>query len=150
MMGATFPDGSPQSLYFSPDHPHHPGKFKGMAIILEERGLHQYAKLRAECVGFKCADVHANCCCRRVLFNQPDFAAVKSMLEYTCEEQGVQVLFLPKFHCELNPIEMCWGYAKRLYRLLPESSREDALEKNSIESLDSVPLDSMRRYVSPL
>ncbi|KAG2071521.1 hypothetical protein BDR04DRAFT_1015678, partial [Suillus decipiens] len=26
--------------------------------------------------------------------------------------KGHVCLFLPKFHCELNPIEMLWGYAK--------------------------------------
>ncbi|KAJ7498297.1 hypothetical protein B0H11DRAFT_2381544, partial [Mycena galericulata] len=43
---------------------------------------------------------------------------------------------------------MVWGYAKRLYRLKPESSREDVLEKNTMESLDAVPLVSMRRFVN--
>ncbi|KAJ7827743.1 hypothetical protein B0H13DRAFT_1951005 [Mycena leptocephala] len=43
---------------------------------------------------------------------------------------------------------MVWGYAKRLYRLKPESSREDQLEKNTMDSLDAVPLLFMRRYVN--
>jgi len=30
-----------------------------------------------------------------------------------CEARGYEVLFLPKFHPELNFIEMCWGYGKR-------------------------------------
>ncbi|KAG8681881.1 hypothetical protein FRC11_000556, partial [Ceratobasidium sp. 423] len=36
-----FPDGSPQSLYFPSDHPEakHRGWFKGIARILEERGI---------------------------------------------------------------------------------------------------------------
>ncbi|KAJ6560654.1 hypothetical protein B0H10DRAFT_1845653, partial [Mycena sp. CBHHK59/15] len=42
----------------------------------------------------------------------------------------------------------CWGYAKRLYRLNPESSREDALERNTLEALDAVPLACMRRFAN--
>ena len=44
----------------------------------------------------------------------------------------------------LNFIEQCWGYAKRIYRLNPPSSREDHLEKNALASLEVVPLKSMR------
>ncbi|KAG1829910.1 hypothetical protein F4604DRAFT_1868693, partial [Suillus subluteus] len=40
-----------------------------------------------------------NCCCRRVLYNQPDFVAVESNLERICKARGFSVLFLPKFHC---------------------------------------------------
>ena len=35
------------------------------------------------------------------------------MLEEVIEKAGHICLFLPKFHCELNPIEMLWGYVKR-------------------------------------
>lgn len=83
---------------------------------------------------------------RRMLFNEPDFANVKSLLEIECESRGVEVLFLPKFHCELHPIEQCWGFAKQLYRLCPESSKEEDLEKNTIASLDAIPLLCIRRW----
>lgn len=128
-----------------------------MQILLEERrergdlgniSKKELETTRAECPSFKCADQNSGTCCmRRMLFNQPDFAAVKSCLEDTCTEFGCTVLFLPKFHCELNPIEMVWGYAKRVYRLKPESSREDILERNTLEALEEVPLESMRRFV---
>lgn len=42
---------------------------------------------------------------------------------------------------------MCWGYAKRLYRLNPESSREDVLEKNALAALEQVPLEVIQQYV---
>ncbi|TFK20849.1 hypothetical protein FA15DRAFT_682357 [Coprinopsis marcescibilis] len=134
MANRTFSNGEPQEFY------HENGDFKGMAKILEERGFADACKLRVECPGFNCVDISigAQCCCRRILFNQPDFTNVKSKLETACDSRGVPVLFLPKFHCELNPIEQVWGYAKRLYRLCPESSREDTLEKNSLESLNSL------------
>ncbi|KAF7303440.1 hypothetical protein MIND_00572800 [Mycena indigotica] len=153
MTGAYYgPDKTPQDLYYADDHPDETihGKFKGMRQLLIERGLSQYADLRTECPKFKCEDTtdSAQCCCRRILFNQPDFAAVKSILEDTCSEAGVEVLFLPKFHCELNPIEMVWGYAKRIYRTKPESSKEEDLEKNTLDSLEEVPILCMRRYVN--
>jgi hypothetical protein len=82
-----------------------------MAIILEERGFEgcQGRKgKRAECEGFKCAPGAIDCCCRRALYNEPDFVNVESLLEIKCRARGFHVIFLPKFHCELNFIEQCW------------------------------------------
>jgi transposase len=80
-----------------------------------------------------------------VLYNQPDFAAVKSQLETVCEAHGFKVVFLPKFHCELNFIEQCWGYAKRTYRQYPPSKDEEQLERNLLSALASIPLATMRK-----
>ena len=123
------------------------GVFKGMAVILEERGFADARKLRAECKNFKCAPPALNCCCRRLLFNQQDFQDVNTILGAACEARGFQVIFLPKFHCELNFIEQCWGYAKRLYWLNPESSREDHLKRNALAALNAIPLMSMQWLV---
>ncbi len=142
MADANF-NGQSQPLYFPDRHPY-AGTFKGMMTILEERGFDASKKL-AECKGFKCQDANADCCCRRILYNQPDFVNVESLLEQTCKSHGFRVIFLPKFHCELNFIEQCWGFAKRLYRLNTPSSREDHLERNALAALDAVPLDVMRR-----
>jgi len=79
-----------------------------------------------------------------VLYNQPDFLHVESLLETYCKSRGVEVIFLPKFHCEL---EQCWGYAKRIYRHYPPSSKEADLEQNVLSALEAVPLDSMRKSV---
>jgi hypothetical protein len=147
MADATLPNGQSQSLYFPEGHPR-AGVFKGMAKILEERGLEQESKLRAECPGFKCTPGETSCCARQVLYNQPDFISVRSQLENTCEKRGFRVIFAPKFHCELNFIEMCWGYAKRLYRQYPPSKDECEMTRNVITALDSVPLVAMRRLVS--
>ena len=69
---------------------------------------------------------------------------VESLLERTCHARGVQVLFLPKFHCKLNFIEQVWGHAKHVYRKFPPLSKKSNLEKNVIKALDSVPLLVMR------
>ncbi|KAF8315112.1 hypothetical protein DL93DRAFT_2136065 [Clavulina sp. PMI_390] len=152
MGDARFADGRPQPLYFPPNHPTHPGLFKGMAVILKERGFTNADKLRYECKGFKCEKQpdgeYGHCCCRRVLFNQPDFVNVPSLLLMLCERMGVKALFLPKFHPELNFIEQCWGYAKRVYREFPASSKMEDLERNALTALDQVPLDSMRRFAN--
>lgn len=145
MANGKLPDGSDQSFYFPNDHPSFPGVFKGMAQILVERGFANAFSLRAECKDFKCKPGAEDCCCRRILYNQHDFVNVISLLEITCQARGFDVIFLPKFHCELNFIEQCWGYAKRIYRMCPVSSKEIDLENNVVSSLDSIPIESMRR-----
>ena len=36
----------------------------------------------------------------------------KPMIQHYIESRGHICMFLPKFHCELNPIEMLWGFMK--------------------------------------
>ena len=42
----------------------------------------------------------------RLLSKQDDFSNQVSMLETLIKGAGHECIFLPKFHCELNPIEM--------------------------------------------
>lgn len=53
------------------------------------------------------------CCMRRCMAAQDDFINEKPKIQLIIEAAGHKCVFLPKFHCELNPIEMYWGYAKR-------------------------------------
>ncbi|KAF8193235.1 hypothetical protein K438DRAFT_1589672 [Mycena galopus ATCC 62051] len=58
------------------------------------------------------------------------------------QSEAMRLFFFQK----LNFIEQCWGYAKRIYRMFPESSEEEELEQNMLKALDSVPLASMCRF----
>ncbi len=160
MDDAKFEDGTTQYLYYPDGHPL-AGRFKGMRQLLWERyergtpGIpnpmekktptSKVFKIKGECKSFRCPEGSTTCCLRRILFTQPDFSAVKSLLEEVCEARGYEVIFYPKFHCELNFIEQVWGYAKRLYREFPVSSSEDVLEANVVKAIDSVPIKSIRR-----
>jgi hypothetical protein len=53
-----------------------------------------------------------NCCMQRLLSLQDDFKNEKPLLQLIIEGAGHTCQFLPKFHCELNPIELVWGQAK--------------------------------------
>ncbi|THU75878.1 hypothetical protein K435DRAFT_706193 [Dendrothele bispora CBS 962.96] len=149
MRPGTLPSGQLQDLYFPDDHPTMPGWFKGMQVILEERGLYpETGRLNAQCEGFKCPPERTDCCCRRVLFNQPDFVNQKSALEELIESRGHICDFYPKYHCELNFIEQYWGAGKFSYRnhvSVPKKIEE--MEARVCESLDSVPLQQIRRCV---
>jgi len=144
MVNGRFKDGTEQLFYYPEGH-EHAGQFKGMAKILEEHGYDTKA-MKAQC-GKKFTDCpgSALCCCRRTLYNEPDFKEVDPILAQDIKSHGHHILFLPKFHCELNFIEQCWGHAKRWYRLFPASSKEEDLERNVVQALDEVSLISMRR-----
>lgn len=142
-----FANGEPQDFYYGS------GQFKGMTKILEERRKFDdqipanLEELRGECKGFKCIPASGvqNCCQRRILFNQPDFQDQESMVEKRARERGYTVMFLPKFHCELNFIEQCWCHAKRRYREYPPSSKEEDVERNMVAALESVTVEVMRK-----
>ena len=52
------------------------------------------------------------CCMRKILSLQQDFLDKKPLLQIIIEKAGHKCYFLPKFHCELNTIEMYWGWVK--------------------------------------
>jgi len=97
MVDGEFSDGTPQEFFFPVGHPRE-SVFKGMSVILQERGFANAPKLLSQCPKFKCAKGATDCCYRQILYNQPDFVNVKSNLEITCKAHGFQVIFLPKFH----------------------------------------------------
>ena len=85
------------------------GKPKGMKRVLEERGLWKHG-LVGKC--FNCSSeerkvaASTDCCAQRILELRPDFQKQRCRIEEICEERGHTCVFLPKFHCELNFIEM--------------------------------------------
>ena len=62
--------------------------------------------------GLKASQANDWCCMYRILSLQDDFVNEKPMIQHLIEGQGHICLFLPKFHCKLNLIEMVWGFAK--------------------------------------
>ena len=45
-------------------------------------------------------------CLARILSNHQDFFEEKSQVEELITDRGHKAVFLPKFHCEINPIEI--------------------------------------------
>ena len=82
------------------------GQAKGLQQTLKECGF----DVRRMCV--KCSPVcpleNDDCCMARLLSKQDDFRLQESLLEQKFKARGHLCVFLPKFHCELNPIEMVW------------------------------------------
>ncbi|KZT19890.1 hypothetical protein NEOLEDRAFT_1158895 [Neolentinus lepideus HHB14362 ss-1] len=130
--------GKPQDMIFPADlPPGHPdyefcGQAKGMLWVLEERGLVLMlkalngGKLVGECQAAhkgseEPEEIHEDvlhtltsntCCMCKVLAAQQDFKDEKPLLQIIIEEADHKCYFLLKFHCELNPIEMYWGWMK--------------------------------------
>ena len=86
-----------------------------------------------------------DCCCRRILFSQPDFVSQKSQLQELVKSCGHLCDFYPKYHCELNFIEQYWGAAKLHFWVAGRAATIDEMESKVIQSLDDVPLLHIRR-----
>lgn len=85
------------------------------------------------------------CCGRRRLSLHEDFQNTKCWLEAVMDDyEDCELIFLPKFHCELNFIERIWGYCKAHLRRCC-TFRFDDLQRMLPETLLSVPQHFFRR-----
>jgi hypothetical protein len=101
----------------------------------------------------------------RLLSQQEDFLNQPSLLEQVITQAGHECIFLPKFHCELNPIEMAsdflhahtslelkkftqyWGWCKYRYRQIPKTSFA-ASKELALKYLDACPVEVIRRFIN--
>jgi hypothetical protein len=88
---------------------------KGIKIVLAKQGcLSIGSLLKAKCsqpryansLTYPAKKTNTSCCLARILANHKDFFKQKSALKEILLAKGYKCLFLPKFHCELNPIKM--------------------------------------------
>jgi len=107
------------------------GLSRPLKDILEERGLWQPKLKKATAA--------------QLLKEQPDFSGQKEWLAEVVQSSGHEILFLPKFHCELNPIERVWAHVKNDLRKNCEYSLK-SLRVRLPEALSSVPVEAIRRY----
>ena len=84
------------------------GAAKGLQQMLEERGFN-IGCMRAKCSPI-CPLENTDCCIARLLSKQDDFQLQESLLEQKIKKRGHICMFLPKFHCKLNPIKMVFFY----------------------------------------
>ena len=79
---------------------------------------------------------------REVLQTHPDFKYEKSKIERYLTEECKHIMYmLPKYHCELNPIERVWAQAKRYTKAYCKYNTQ-SLRNNVVPALDSVTMDN--------
>ena len=107
------------------------GTPKGMRQVLNKRGV--------DTKGMKAADM------RKALGEMHDFKYEMMKVEHLVSNCGYRAIFIPKFHCELNLIEACWGQAKRYTRAHCDYSFH-GLERTVNPGLNSITLDHIRKF----
>jgi len=132
-----------QPMIFPPDHPtDNADQPKGIKHVLTERGI-VHPGLRGKCK--KCDLESESCCLKRILENQPDFLAQRSLVQEVIEAAGHMCIFLPKFHCELNFIEYYWSAVKKYLRDHCDFTF-DTLKANMPKALEAVQVSTIRKW----
>jgi hypothetical protein len=163
----VFLDGDKDWGTDTPILPELVGKPKGMKRVLQERGLWTEG-LKKQCgrkkkdsnfeerlfqetieqyqsrVADRC-ETGKNCCALRILEAQDDFKNEVSLLETVVVQAGHEVIFYPKFHCELNYIEYYWAGLKHYTRENCKYSFLE-LEPTVLQAMDSINIKTIRRF----
>ncbi|KAF8230394.1 hypothetical protein L208DRAFT_1400618 [Tricholoma matsutake] len=100
-----------------------------------------------------------------LLSKQDDFINQASMLETLIKKAGHECIFLPKFHCKLNPIEMVhedclvslftksntllkyWVWVKYRYQEVPKKNFTEAKDI-ALHYLNACPANVIRRFIN--
>ncbi len=147
--------GEQQSFYFSDNHPHYPGWFKGMEQIIHEHGLWPDTSLSIECslwpdtgLSIKCTGPKhslgpASCCYHHLLYSQPNFTLQKPLLQEYIKSCGHLCDYYPKYHCELNFIEQYWGAVKLWFHIAGHAKTLREMERKMLRCLDDIPLEQI-------
>ncbi|EJD53834.1 hypothetical protein AURDEDRAFT_21050, partial [Auricularia subglabra TFB-10046 SS5] len=91
------------------------------------------------------AETDSWCCMLRCLSQQKDFREEKPKIQKYIEARGHFCAFLPKFHCELNPIELMWANGKQKFRDEADGTFETA-KKLVPRCLDAIPPTRIRHF----
>ena len=121
----TMWDGKPQKMVTSN------GLQKGLIRVLEERGINVTKMNKEDKI--------------KILEEMRDFKFQKTRVEELILSKEHRVMFIPKFHCEINPIEHVWCCAKQYIRAQCDYSFQ-GLEKTLGAALDSVDVEILRKF----
>lgn len=134
---------------------------KGIRTILQERGKHKDE--RGQLLPLQCKYCRGNttveerqeglasglikeaCCASYVLANEPDFLEQEEWLTEVVRGAGFEIIFYPKYHCELNFIEMLWGWIKSYHRRTCTYVYKDLKDALPTTLLETMPLAFVRR-----
>ena len=125
-MRDTVWNGQPQTMTL-PD-----GRPKGAALVLEERGYNTR--------GMKLGEMRA------ILADHDGFKKEKCRVDTSLSNSGHTCVFIPKFHCELNPIERVWSQSKRCTRAYCDYTIA-SLRRSIPLGLKSVTKENIANYV---
>ena len=108
------------------------GRPKGAALVLQERG-YDTTRMKLEEM-------------RRILAEHDDFKNEKCRVDTFLSSCGHRCVFIPKFHCELNPIVCVWSQSKRYTRAHTDYTIA-SLRRSIPEGLKSVSKENIANYV---
>jgi hypothetical protein len=126
--------------------------------ILKERGKHTNSDGKAvilqckNCEGKishadRSEDVRSHLCCASYVSSQEeDFLEQEEWLAEVVKKAGFNITFHPKYHCELNYIEIVWGWTKSYHRRTCTDNYKDLKRDLPTTLLKTLPLACFRRF----